>query len=85
MSTANLPGLTLPLDHLVGSGHTEDGSDDIGGVLSVEDALLLAETADDRPNVTATDLGGTVKVEFPGQRGTTEILLIGLGDAEIIA
>lgn len=55
---------------------TLDGSDDVGGVLSVEDAILLAETADERPNVTAIDQGDSVRVEFPGNGGSTEILIV---------
>lgn len=55
---------------------TEDGSDDIGGVLSVADAILLAQTADERPNVEAIDQGDTVRVVFPGNEGSTEFLIV---------
>ncbi|MGF1476725.1 MAG: hypothetical protein ACFB6S_14295 [Geminicoccaceae bacterium] len=52
------------------------GVKDIGGVLSVDDVLELAETAEARPNVNAIDQGDTVRVEFPGNNNSIEVLVI---------
>lgn len=49
---------------------------DVGGGVNVADAFVLADTAAERPNVTAIDQGGTVRVEFESVNGGRKIIVV---------
>lgn len=52
------------------------GQKDVGGVLSVQDAILLAETADARDAVTAIDLGGSTLLRIETFSGAVDSVLL---------
>ena len=50
----------------------------------LDDAILLASTAAERPEVTAIDQGDTVRLELEGNNGTTEYVIIPDTDDDLV-